>query len=127
MLNHELGFSLTPAFQLLAGIGCCSSVYLAQLYQYEAEDRIDPPWIRHSRRIALISLALSLCWAIYFSSLRFWEPWPPVVGIVASADLLIGVMIFGIRARVKRTGPYMHSPRQADIIRAASDKRTGTR
>lgn len=126
MLNHDL-VSLTPAFQLLAGIGGCACVFLMQLTHYEAEDKVDPPWIRNVRRLSLMLLALSLCWAAYYSTTLKWEPWPPVVGMVAALDMLIGIRIFAIRARVRRTGPYIQSQRQVDIMRAARDKRASGR
>jgi len=67
--------------------------------------------------------SLARCWTAYYCIVRNWQPWPPIVLIIAMLDLMIGVRIFAIRNRVKRTGPYLHSQRSMDMMRAAAGDR----
>lgn len=113
-LKVAASIDLTPALLLLAAVGACCSIYLMQLTHYESEDTVDPPWIRRIRRVALAGLAMTLCWTVDYSISHVWQPWPPFVFTLAFIDLLIGIMIFAIRARVRRTGPYLESQRHMD-------------
>lgn len=103
------GHDLTAIHTVLALCGILISVYVMQLTRYEAEDAVDPPWLRSLRRIALALMAWAFCWLLTYSETKNWQPWPPEVLAIAAMDLILLIRALAIRARIKRTG-HLEAP-----------------
>ena len=51
------------------------------------------PTAYYGRRLALLLLALSLCWAGDYSTTKGWQPWPPDLAIVIAIDLMMATSV----------------------------------
>ena len=83
-LSHQ---NMTDAHLILSFIGVFLAVYLMQVKWIDAEDKLDPVWLQHSRRLALVVIALGLLWGVSFQDTKGWQPWAPDVIVIAGFDL----------------------------------------
>jgi hypothetical protein len=105
MLDHLFDrVDLTAAHTVLGILGILTCVYVMQLTRYEAEDLMDPAWLRFLRRAALGLMAWALCWCLTFSENKNWQPWPPYVMALFAMDMILVIRALAIRARIRRTG-----------------------
>lgn len=111
---------LTTVHTLLGLFGVLVSVYVMQLTRYEAEDAVDPWWLRGLRRIALAIMAWAFCWCLTYSENKSWQPWPPYVLTLFAIDMILLIRALAIRARIKRTGHLM----AAEAYRAVASTRS---
>jgi hypothetical protein len=54
-------------------------------------------WLFRIRRFAMLGKGLALCIMVIYSHERGWEPWPPVIGLLAALDAYIASEIMIMR------------------------------
>ena len=104
-------FNLSYALAILAMVGFFLAVYVNQQTHYEGEDIPDPGYVKVFRRFSYLLLAWSFLWIISFAQEHGWQPWPPVVLMIFSFDMIMVIRALAIRSRVKRSGVKSFSPR----------------
>jgi hypothetical protein len=50
-------------------------------------------WLFRARRWAMLGKGLALCVMVIYSHQRGWEPWPPVIGLLAALDAYLACEI----------------------------------
>lgn len=71
-------------------VGAILCIYVMQLFAKGALAFAGDCAVSYAiRRTALIILALSMCWAMTYSTNKGWSPWPPDVVIICAIDLLL--------------------------------------
>ena len=103
--------NLSYALAILAMVGFFLAVYVNQQTHYEGEDIPDPGYVKVFRRFSYLLLAWSFLWIISFAQEHGWQPWPPVVLMIFSFDMIMVIRALAIRSRVKRSGVKSFSPR----------------
>ena len=94
---------LTAIYLILCIIGILLCLYVMQLFAIGVLEMIgDPPSAFWARRSGLAIVALSLCWCLFYSIQKGWQPWPPDLLLVAGLDLLLlsGIFVAGSRKRL---------------------------
>jgi hypothetical protein len=99
-MQNFLDIIFTP----LCLFGALLAVYLMQLTSHEAEDGVDPSFLRWMRRFALASVALALLSSVLFADAQNWQPWPSHVALIVGIIMVLGVRTLAIRARIHREG-----------------------
>lgn len=105
---------------LLSLLGFFIVVYVMQLTHWEAEDDVDPAYIRHLRRVSLALLAWSMLWSLSYQETKNWQPWPPEILMILALDMIMFIRALAIKARIKRTGIKPDAPRAAAAKLTAS-------
>jgi hypothetical protein len=114
IMNRFLeGTDLNLAHTILAMIGFFLSVYVMQLTQWEAEDNVDPPYIRIIRRIYLALQAWAFLWSLDIAATKNWQPWPACLMLMLAVDVGLMIRAIAIKARIKRSGIKPDSPSAA--------------
>lgn len=114
MINRLFeGTDLTIAHTILAMTGFFLSVYVMQMTQWEAEDDVDPPYIRVFRRLYLGLQAWAFLWSLDITATRDWQPWPAVLLLMLTVDAGLIIRAMAIKARIRRSGVKPESPRAA--------------
>lgn len=86
--------NLTTAYVLITLIGVCLAVVAMQVSWNEAVSRgIDPPSAMNLRRLSFVLIALAMLWSLNYAEQKGWQPWPPLLAIVAALDLYFAVLI----------------------------------
>lgn len=90
---------LNPLFYALGWAGAFLSVILMQVVWHSRETTNDPLLMRWLNRLALTIFALSLAWAMNYATSKGWQPWPPLVAVIAALDFyfLIGIVTVHLR------------------------------
>jgi hypothetical protein len=101
------GIDLTAVHTVLALTGMFLAVYVMQLTHHEAEDKVDPPFLREIRRLGLGLYALMMLWSLAYSESKQWQPWPPDLAAFAVMNTLLVVRLSAIWLRIRRTGHRM--------------------
>lgn len=104
-------FDLRAPLMILALSGVLISVYVMTLTQYEAEDADDPPWIQHTRRVALGLLAWAFLWCLGYANYKSWQPWPPLLLLAFAVDCVLVIRALAIKSRIRRHGVKPQAPR----------------
>jgi hypothetical protein len=90
---------LSGAFAAAVLLGAVLAVYLMQVSWQSDIERGDPTWLRYLRRTSLMGLALAFIWALSYSLSKNWQPWPPFLAVVVSADLYLAVRVITLHLR----------------------------
>lgn len=79
--------------------GMLLSVYASHMMWQDNESNRDGPLIQYGRRIMYPLLALAFLWALDYSHVKGWTPWPPNVAIIIAMDFIIIMRILALRQR----------------------------
>ena len=109
------GMDLTIAHMVLALTGFFLSIYVMQLIRWEAEDDQDPPVLQSARRIAYAILAWGYLWSLSYGWTKAWQPWPAELLMMAAMNAVMTIRVFGIKARIRRSGIKPEAPRAAKL------------
>mgnify|MGYP001178221290 CR=1 FL=1 len=101
-LQRLEGIDFSTIHTVLCLIGALLAVYQMQLVSHEHEDRADPTLIRWGRRIALMTIAISLLLLVLYADARQWQPWPPQIALVLAVIVMLGIRVLAIHARIQR-------------------------
>lgn len=116
------GIDLTNLHLMLTIFGGLLSVYVMQLTHYEAEDLVDPRFLREARRFALALIALAQFASALYSLSHRWQPWPTEIMLIFAVNMHLVIRMVAIWARIRRTG---HRPwdRPSEIMDAMRRRR----
>lgn len=95
---------LSRIHSLLAIVGSLLAVYVMSVTSYEHEDRDDPVWLQHLRRIGLFALAIAFGWSFLYLHDKNWKPWPPEVLLMVGIIMGLAVRAVAIHLRIRREG-----------------------
>lgn len=88
--NLADSFDWTSVHFTLCFVGAILCLYVMKLFSTGALHVDGECFISHVlRRSSLVTLALSMCWAMTYSTNKGWQPWPPDVFVVAAVDLFM--------------------------------------
>lgn len=96
--HHDVSWMFT----LLTLTAFFLALYVMNLTSSINEDAHDPPWIRWLRRASLAAVALSMLWSLGYSVTMGWQPWPPMIGLLAAVIMMLLVRALAIRAKIRR-------------------------
>lgn len=79
--------------------GMLLAIYASHAMWQDDESRRDCRIVRYGRRVMYPLLALAFLWALDYSNVKGWVPWPPNVAIILAIDLIIAMRIISLRHR----------------------------
>lgn len=88
-IQVSLFFGLTIA-------GAILSVWLMTLILHNQFILLDPPFIRHGRRVALAIMAFGMLWGAKYGYEHRWQPWAPDLLLLGGIDLYLAIAIFSV-------------------------------
>ena len=84
------GTSLRSIHLFACFFGSIMALYVMQLWTVGALTASSDCWFaRHSRRFALLLVALSMLWSISYQGSTGWSPWPSDVALCFAIDLFL--------------------------------------
>lgn len=95
-LDHA---DLTGVHIMATLVGMLLSVYASHMMWQDEESNRDRWLIRYGRRVMYPLLALAFLWALDYSHVKGWMPWPPNVAIIVAIDFIIAMRILALRQR----------------------------
>ena len=95
---------------VLALTGGGLSAYVMSLISWEHEDRDDPRWLQWLRRIGHTMTSVAMFYTVSYMADHNWQPWPPMILLVAGVNVTMIVRAIAIHVRVKRKGHFKGSP-----------------
>lgn len=101
MLDFVDRFDLTGVHVIATLLGMFLSIYASLVMWQDSESQRDSRFVRLGRRIMYPMLALAFLWALDYSHIKNWTPWPPNVAITVAMDFIIVMRILALRARQK--------------------------
>lgn len=99
--------NLASLYAFLALVGVVLCLVVMQEIWHDPVSSWDPLPLRWLRRLSLALVALVLLWSVSYLLRKDWQPWPPMLGMVAVLDLWLAVQaaILWVRQVPSQWGP----------------------
>ena len=95
---------LGPVFIFACISGVFLTVYLMQATWLES-DGVDAHLVRQIRRFSQFLISASLLWCVNYAYYKSWQPWPPMVALILSFNIMMFSRALSVNMRRRSCEP----------------------